>query len=582
MIRQILTYSLFLLCLGAGSRAMAQVNAPNLICITNDTLVWELPNNTCGPFNSYDIFVSNDFTGPYTLLASVANAGQSAFYHANAAGVRYYYMQSNHNCPGQPILQSDTLDSLNPLSGMLQNVTVTEGGESVQINWTASPSPEVFAYIISRNTLSGTTIIDTVFTGLTYTDFDSSPDEGPETYFVVAVDRCGNTSLVTPPHNTIFLQEDGVSSCDQTISLQWNAYQNWGNPIDRHEVWVSIDGAAPIMAGTAPGTATGFTYTNADDDTQYCFTIRAIEATSNAFSNSNTICVLTDIVQAVRNLALTNVTVTPSGEVEVDWTWNTNAEIAVATVVSNIAGAPSGGLLPVPITVPLSQDNTAVDPDAPINEAPVTYRVLAVDVCIAETLSNALNTVFLSGQNPESGQNLLNWTPYANDFATTLRYELYRSDSGMPPLLVGTTDSAALAYTDKINVANPAEISACYHIVAVADLTLPDGRDIQVRSRSNTVCIEQSLAVYIPNAFAPNGTNHIFKPLLPFGTAQAYQMQIYDRWGGGVYESQDINQGWDGRQDGRDMPSGPYLYVIRITQADGRVIEQTGDVMLMR
>ena len=62
----------------------------------------------------------------------------------------------------------------------------------------------------------------------------------------------------------------------------------------------------------------------------------------------------------------------------------------------------------------------------------------------------------------------------------------------------------------------------------------------------------------------------------------SYHLIIYDRWGGQVFESESISTGWNGKKNGKAMPQGVYLYYIRLEQSGGRVIEKTGDVMLMR
>ncbi|MBK7872077.1 MAG: hypothetical protein IPJ74_16070 [Saprospiraceae bacterium] len=36
----------------------AQIAAPELICVKNDTLFWNIPNNTCGAFRAYNIYFS--------------------------------------------------------------------------------------------------------------------------------------------------------------------------------------------------------------------------------------------------------------------------------------------------------------------------------------------------------------------------------------------------------------------------------------------------------------------------------------------------------------------------------------------
>lgn len=63
--------------------------------------------------------------------------------------------------------------------------------------------------------------------------------------------------------------------------------------------------------------------------------------------------------------------------------------------------------------------------------------------------------------------------------------------------------------------------------------------------------IKPSYVLYIPNAFSPNsdGINDGFKAL-GVGIEQ-FKLQIFDRWGALIFESNDINRAWDGSVNGK-------------------------------
>ena len=89
--------------------------------------------------------------------------------------------------------------------------------------------------------------------------------------------------------------------------------------------------------------------------------------------------------------------------------------------------------------------------------------------------------------------------------------------------------------------------------------------------------------IVMPNAFAPNGQNRLFKPTVLFReTIQNYQLAIYSRFGGKVFESTDVNFGWNGQKNGKDMPAGTYTYLVRIEQKDGKQVEKVGVLVLLR
>jgi gliding motility-associated-like protein len=65
--------------------------------------------------------------------------------------------------------------------------------------------------------------------------------------------------------------------------------------------------------------------------------------------------------------------------------------------------------------------------------------------------------------------------------------------------------------------------------------------------------IQDALIYYIPNTFTPDQDeyNPIFKPIFTSGfDPNDYKMLIYNRWGEVIFESQDVNIGWDGTYNG--------------------------------
>jgi gliding motility-associated-like protein len=93
--------------------------------------------------------------------------------------------------------------------------------------------------------------------------------------------------------------------------------------------------------------------------------------------------------------------------------------------------------------------------------------------------------------------------------------------------------------------------------------------------------------IYIPNAFSPNndGINDIFKIKFPNSTfnIQHLTLSIFDRWGGEVFSSKGIENGWDGKKSGKECPGGVYVYkiVFSVDSVPGNQ-ERVGTVMLVR
>lgn len=88
------------------------------------------------------------------------------------------------------------------------------------------------------------------------------------------------------------------------------------------------------------------------------------------------------------------------------------------------------------------------------------------------------------------------------------------------------------------------------------------------------VHVELNIAFYIPNAFSPynqDGVNDIFRPYgIGVGLGvNTYSMRVFDRWGHQIFESKDIDDGWDGTYRGRFVAEGVYNYIIDIQFGDG-------------
>ena len=92
---------------------------------------------------------------------------------------------------------------------------------------------------------------------------------------------------------------------------------------------------------------------------------------------------------------------------------------------------------------------------------------------------------------------------------------------------------------------------------------------------------------YIPNAFTPNGDglNDSFKAIPRYDYVSKYYLSIYNRWGQRVYETTDINKGWDGTYKGSPCMLGAYIYRIVYKESGQQPVENKvveGTVMLVR
>lgn len=76
---------------------------------------------------------------------------------------------------------------------------------------------------------------------------------------------------------------------------------------------------------------------------------------------------------------------------------------------------------------------------------------------------------------------------------------------------------------------------------------------------------EDELVFYIPNAFTPDGDefNNTFQPVFTSGfDPYSFNMIIINRWGEIIFETNDVNKGWDGTYNGKMVQDGTYTWTL--------------------
>ncbi len=589
----------FVLCFVAKGISQT-IPAPDLQCVQNNstngdiTLYWTNPPlNACGAFVQYTIYASsNGIGGPYTQVAVTSSTTQSFTLagYLNTSPYWWFYMEANYNCPGFTSLQSDTLDNLNPVTPDIVSVDVIPNNDVVFI-WEPGTSPETHCYILYYYLVNGNAVPFDTVCGINNTvtiDAVANPDSGVLAYTVAAVDSCGSISAFnTSPHYTIYLTA-GSSACERRVNLNWTKYINWPLGVQEYRILVSKNNGPYDVVGSVDSSMIMFNYTGFNDGDSLCVIVRAISAAdTNIVSNSNKLCLKASLVQPPAYNYITNATVGLDNHISITWLIDVMGELTFYKVERSSNNVSYTNILQFSAPSPLNAfethiDSTGIQPE----KNPYFYKVTAFDSCQSQHPSPYVKTVNLRGELYDYYIANLEWNDYELYGATVTQYKLYRN-YGSGYQLLRVFPFGVNSYSDSLQQFLSERGIFCYRIEAVYDLNLPDANySATLSSWSNEVCIIHRPIIYIPTAFHPESpvaVNAAFKPTMIFNTApKGYTLQIYNRWGARIFESNNPDVGWDGTDHGKEAQQGGYAYLIQFYAEDGVKVERKGMVLLVR
>jgi gliding motility-associated-like protein len=92
--------------------------------------------------------------------------------------------------------------------------------------------------------------------------------------------------------------------------------------------------------------------------------------------------------------------------------------------------------------------------------------------------------------------------------------------------------------------------------------------------------------IFVPTVLSPNGTGAAAnKTICVYGGCVAeITFAIYNRWGEKVFETANVNltECWDGTYKGKEMNAGTFAYKLIVTLTNNDIIEESGNITLVR
>ncbi len=534
------------------------------------------------PVKTYSVYKSED-GGPQNL---VNNAGlDSVFADSNITCNHNYTYQIQAVLANGEISFSDSItvksfDTITPRTKPITDVTVirtdvTDG--KIKIDWSAATDKNLAGYNVYRSIdrLYWSLIIDH-WPGTSLIDTGLNTYRQAYYYKIQPVDSCGNTGTSTIYHESLQLTASTNNGFNQ---LSWNGYVGW--TVRKYLVYKN-----GVLIDTLANNVFAFKDTAVICNTVYQYLIKGIDSVNDTIISASN----TDSAKAINHyppqkVYIKTVTVSkPNKAASISWTASKSYDVKnyfVYRKSEDAGSSPAGNLKFVDSTTDLGYIDSFRDIPASIRQIRDSdcYYVFARDHCgNSSDASNQGCIIILNAKN-QPGYNDLSWNSYRDWYDGVQSYNVYKNEDSTGWQLIGTTSSVQVNEF-KDSKLGDSTIDFCYQVQAIEN----PGQYNQL-SRSTVECVHQDATVFIPNTFTPydqDGENDYFAPQGVY--IKSYDMRIYNRWGELVYKTSEstagdsngkgliasIPRGWDGTYKGDYVQQGVYIYLITVTDYNGK------------
>lgn len=463
-------------------------------------------------------------------------------------------------------------DETQPLSPYLDLVTVDPQTGFATLRWIVSASPDVELYVIYTYEGGRADAIDTVRSPVEtlYIHTASQARYRSVTYVVAAIDSSLNVSPLSNSLSTIFLSAVN-DTCNNRIILTWTPYSNLSKPADGYEIRISSGGGPAVLHETIAAGETAYIYRGFDPGTSYCIHITATDDGAG-LSTSNSACVTTATERIPSRIGLDALAVAGQA-IQVTGSYDEtataddflveqyNPESAVWETAASASGT-NGTVLFVltgadTSVIRLYRISVRNNCNITVASSPGVRNMVLTSVVTGTRIDLRWNNPFLSGDTS---------------------YSVWRNrGEGWDEVATGITDT--IWSEDYSLFAGEQTMSAVAYQVTAAAPDAPAGASLH---RSSVTLIQLTEEIFFPNAFIPGaaGENAFFRPEFAF-IPLAYDLRIYSRGGVLLFQTGDYSTGWDGRHGGDPVPSGVYLWSLKLTTPSGSAVVRNGTVTIL-
>ena len=485
------------------------------------------------------------------------------------------------------LLKAFFASAQDPEAPVITHVSVDHLTQQVEINWLNS-TPNVVGYIIYFEDISGLWIpLDTIMgiMNTSYLTINSNPQIKKETFSVVAFDALGNSSIRSESHSTVYLKFN-YQNCDTNLLLFWNGYLNMFG-MSGYQLRIS---KKDIQSGLVFSEQT---ISISDSDTSYSYPIDYSSeyslwletiSPSGFLSKSNRLEITTTDIEIPQYSYINKVSVVGKNSIEVSIISDSDDLSHINIYKSNLENSFQYYLG----KANLKQDEYNLIDNIVIPEKNIYYyQSKPVDICGKEynlpKYLNLIDTSIAYNLKLKSisihEENILVETGRYDNFLSDSHIELWKEVNNEKIFQKNVDPGTMYDVPIASDIGN-----VCVYLLSTENVLNSLNRKDTILS--NKVCVSKKPILFIPQAFTPKNNdikNDKWKVIINGTNAiQNFKLNIYNRYGQVVYETNSIDEGWDGKFNNIDSPDGVYIYTIKIKFAEDNELTENGTINLFR
>lgn len=404
-----------------------------------------------------------------------------------------------------------------------------------------------------------TSFVESMEVGNTFNIVDGSQNLNVQGHFLESFDNCGLSSatiIASPLANSIEINDFSLNYvCADTVSLSMD-YQNSGNTTYEIEVRTGLD-YDKIYEGILNSDSISLDLIPIQTNTtEICFRLNALSKCDGTRILGEEICTELDNEQELFRDAY--------------------ASYNDQDIIIHFANNPNGVF-----TLNKSSEDIPINQFEGISNGFVDNQLsflrnyqyeLSFEAACGSSASVILTPPFIRAEKTNPNQYKITWIDPSNELNEVWNYDLVTSD-----LSFQESRNEALMSPEE-NTINITSSPSVDQLISIFQWN----SDSTVFISSNPIPLTFEYVIYVPDAFTPNGDG-INDDLRIYGVPEGtYFLQVFNRWGEQVYQSDNPNQFWNGESDNGEKLSGTHAYKIEFSNSEGELFSQEGSFVILK